>query len=822
MNEVEGISSITPVKIEDTMRSAYLEYAMSVIIGRALPDIRDGLKPVHRRILYAMSKLNVAYNRPYMKSARIVGDVIGKYHPHGDSAVYDALVRMVQSFSLRYPLVDGQGNFGSVDGDSPAAMRYTEVRLKKITQELLADLEKETVDFIPNYDGSLEEPSVLPTKLPTLLLNGSTGIAVGMATNIPPHNITEVIQGLLYVIQNRNNVDQTELFNKIQGPDFPTAGMILGKKGIQDAYTTGKGIVKIRARTFFEEIKNSKDREAIIVTELPYTVNKARLIEKIAILVKDKKIEGISDIRDESDRSGMRIVIELKRNESPETILANLFKHTAMQHTFGIIMLAVVNGLPKVLPLVEVLKHFIHHRIEIIVRRTRFDLKKAEERAHILEGLKTALDNIDAVVQLVRSSKTNQEAKDRLQAEFSLTLVQAQAILDMRLQRLTGLEREKLIQELEELLEKIKEYKAILEDEQLVLNLIQEELLELEHVYGDQRKTEIIQYQEDLREEDLIAEESMVVTMSHEGYIKRCPTDIYQSQQRGGKGKIAMTTKDEDTIDQMFVASTHDTLLLFSSFGKVYWKRVYELPLANRTSKGRAVINLLPLEKDEKIISFLSVSEYKEDDFVVMITKKGIIKKTTLNSYSNERANGTKAIIIDEEDTLVSVCLCKENDLIFIATRYGNALKFSANKLRSQGRVTRGCKGILLKNNKHGQDFVVSMEVLSDEGMLLTVTENGYGKKSYASDYRLGNRANMGVMNLKISERNGLVISTLQVNEEDELLIITDSGKIIRLHTDQIRLTNRVTQGVKLIQLNEGEKVANIAKVILPEPKEEA
>ncbi|MCP4754941.1 MAG: DNA gyrase subunit A, partial [Proteobacteria bacterium] len=623
------LKSIIPVNIEDTMQTAYLNYAMTVIVGRALPDVRDGLKPVHRRILYAMSSLNIAHNRPHMKSARVVGEVIGKYHPHGDAAVYDAIVRMVQEFSLRNPLIDGQGNFGSVDGDSPAAMRYTEIKLQKISQEFLEDLDKNTVDFGDNYDGSLSEPLVLPTKIPNLLVNGSTGIAVGMATNIPPHNLREVVDGLLYYIDHRDTCTVEELLPFIQGPDFPTAGMVLGHDGIYSAYKTGRGIIKMRARTEVEPIKNSS-REAIIVTELPYMQNKARLIERIAEQVKDKRIEGIQDLRDESDRNGMRIVIELKRYENADTVLANLFKHTAMQSTFGTIMLAVVDGQPQELPLVEILKLFLKHRIDVVVRRTRFELEKAEARAHILQGLKIALDNIDAVVKLIRSSPNGQEAKSRLMEDFSLSDKQAQAILDMRLQRLTGLEFEKLVSELAELQERIIWYKQVLADEQLVLNIIKDELIAVRDAYGSDRRTEIIEAQDEIMQEDLIPVEEMAVTMSRNGYIKRCAVDTYRSQNRGGKGKIGMTTKEEDILDQIFIASTHDTLLIFTNLGKVYWKRVFELPSASRTAKGRAWVNLLPLDENEKVMYCTPVSEYCEDSYIIMLTEKGVIKKTAL------------------------------------------------------------------------------------------------------------------------------------------------------------------------------------------------
>ncbi len=802
---------VTPINIEDTMQSAYLEYAMSVIVGRALPDVRDGLKPVHRRILYAMSTMNSAYNRPYMKSARIVGEVIGKYHPHGDSAVYDAIVRLVQNFSMRNPLIDGQGNFGSVDGDSAAAMRYTEIRLQKISKEFLEDLDKNTVDFVDNYDGSLQEPRVLPTKVPNLLVNGSTGIAVGMATNIPPHNLREVVDGLLYYVDHRDSCTLEEILPFIKGPDFPTAGLILGREGILNAYKTGRGIIKIRAKTEIEPIKNSS-REAIIVTELPYMVNKARLIEKIAELVKLKRIEGIQYLRDESDRTGMRIVIELKRNENSDAILANLFKHTAMQNTFGTIMLAVVNGQPKVLPLIDVLKHFLNHRIDVIVRRIRFELNKAEARAHILRGLKIALDNIDAVVQLIKSSKSGQDAKDKLIAEFTLSEIQAQAILEMRLQRLTALEVDKLIAELSELVEKIKWYKQVLADEQLVLNIIKDELMEIRESYSSDRRSQIVEGLDDILHEDLIPVEEMVVTQSQNGYIKRCPVDTYQSQNRGGKGKIGMTTKEEDILENLFIASTHDTLLIFTNLGKVYWKRVFELPAAGRTAKGRAWVNVLPLAEDERVMFCTPISEYSEDSYVVMITEKGTIKKTALTAYKNQRAGGTKAIVIEEGDHLAAVRLCKDDNLIFIATYNGMALKFPSSTLRSQGRVTRGCRGIKFK--KDSNDKVISMEVISLEGTILTITENGFGKKSEIDSYRLGSRGNMGVLNIKSSERNGSVVASVLVSDQEEIMLITQKGKIIRMGVDQIRNTGRVTQGVRLINLEEDEAVVSAAKIV--------
>jgi len=811
------LEHITPVNIEDTMQTAYLEYAMSVIVGRALPDVRDGLKPVHRRILYAMGDMNAVHNRPYLKSARIVGEVIGKYHPHGDVAVYDAIVRMVQEFSMRIPLIDGQGNFGSVDGDSPAAMRYTEIRLQKIGQQFLEDLDKNTVDFADNYDGSLKEPKVLPSKLPNLLINGSTGIAVGMATNVPPHNLREVVEGLIYFIDHRKDCKLEEILPFIQGPDFPTAGIILGREGILSAYRTGRGIIRIRAKTEIETIQNST-REAIIVTELPYTVNKAKLIEKIAELVKEKKLEGIQDLRDESDRKGMRIVIELKRHENTDAVLANLFKHTAMQSTFGAIMLAVVDGQPRYLPLLEILDLFLNHRVDVVVRRTRYELEKAAEKAHILEGLKMAQEHIDEVVKLIRSSSSGSEAKERLIQDFSLSAIQAQAILEMRLQRLTGLEVEKLVKELAELWDKIEWYKKVLRDKQIVLNIIKEELIELRDTFGDERKTEIVDAPDEIPHEDLIPVEEMAVTMSRKGYIKRCSLDTYHAQNRGGKGKIGMTTQEEDFLEHLFIASTHDTLLIFTSAGKVYWKRVFELPSASRTSKGRAWVNILPLLEDERVMFCTPIHEFAEDCYVVMVTEKGVIKKTELTAYKHKRAHGTKATLIDEGDRLVAVRLCRDGDLIFLATRKGMALKFPAESLRAQGRVTRGCRGIKLKNEK--EDRVISMEVMSGEGTILTVTENGYGKKSSIDSYRLGSRGNMGVLNIRNSERIGHVVGSVTVNEEDELMLITQKGKIIRLPVNQIRSTGRVTQGVRLINLEPEEKVVSLEKINLTKETE--
>jgi len=803
--------SISPVNIEETMQTAYMEYAMSVIVGRALPRVEDGLKPVHRRILYAMHDMNAAYNRPYMKSARVVGEVIGKYHPHGDSAVYEALVRMKQEFSMRSPLIDGQGNFGSVDGDQPAAMRYTEIRLQQISHEFLEDIDKDTVNFINNYDESLQEPEVLPTKVPHLLINGSTGIAVGMTTKIPPHNLTEVADGLLYYIDHRDDCILEDILPFVQGPDFPTAGIIMGREGILSAYKTGRGLIRMRAKAEVEAVPNSS-REAIIVTELPYAVNKATLIEKIAELVKEKRVEGIQDLRDESDRHGMRIVIELKKFENTDAVLANLFKHTAMQSTFGAIMMAVADGQPKILTLLEIFRYFLDHRIDVVIRRTRFDLEKAEAKAHILKGLKIALNNIDDVVQLIRSSPSGREAKSRLMEQYSLSDDQAQAILEMRLQRLTELEIDKLNKELTELLEQIDWLKKILADEQLVLNIIKEELIELRDKYGEERKTDIVEGLDDIVQEDLIPVEDMVVTMSKGGYIKRCPVDTYRQQNRGGKGKIGMGTKEEDILEHLFIASTHDTLLIFTNYGKVYWKRVFELPAASRISKGRAWVNLLPLSEDERVMFCTPITEYRDDTFVVMLTEQGIIKKTALTAYQHKRVNGTKATLINEGDRLSAVRLCKDDDLIFIATQKGMALKFPSQNLRPQGRVTRGCRGIKLKSDL--VDRVISMEVIQGDGTVLTVTQNGYGKKSSVDSYRLGSRGNMGVMNIKSSDRIGSVVDSILVDDFDEIMLITQFGKIIRLSVDQIRSTGRVTQGVRLINLKGDESVVSVAKIV--------
>ena len=795
------------VNIEDEMKKSYLEYSMSVIVGRALPDIRDGLKPVHRRVLFAMNDLKNFYNRPYKKSARVVGDVIGKYHPHGDSAVYDTIVRMAQDFSLRYCLVDGQGNFGSVDGDPPAAMRYTEVRMTRTTQDFLDDLEKETVDFTPTYDGTLLEPVVLPTKVPNLLINGSSGIAVGMATNIPPHNLLEICAGIEMVIENPD-VTLRELMTVIPGPDFPTAGFIIGKKGIVDAYGTGRGIIKIRARAFVEKFAHNKER--IIVSEIPYQVNKGRLLEKMAAQVKEKKIEGISEIRDESDRDGMRIVIEIKRDAHALVILNQLYKYTQMKVSFGIILLAIVNGRPEILTLKAMINHFIKHRREVIVRRTIFDLKKAEARAHILEGLKKALDFLDEVIELIRSSSDAKEAKARLIAEFQFSELQAQAILDMRLQRLTGLEREKIHSEYEALRKDIDYYKAILATPSMVLDIIKDELNEIKGIYGDERRTELIEDAEEIDMEDLIAEEDMVVTISHTGYIKRNPISLYRAQRRGGKGMTGAKPKEEDFVEHLFVASSHDSFLFFSNKGRVYWKKVHEIPEGGRTSRGKAIVNLLDLKKGERLATILPIRDYEEGKFVVMATKMGLVKKTELKAYSHPRSVGTIGLKIKENDELIGVRVSSGEQDIFLTTKEGKSIRFKETDLRSMGRVASGNIGIKMEPGNE----VVGMETLGEGATILTVTENGFGKRTKTDEYRTQSRGGKGVFTIKTSERNGPVVYAYEVTDQDQLMIITGHGKIIRIRVADISVIGRNTQGVKLINLGEGEKVVGVAKIM--------
>ncbi|MDI6763396.1 MAG: DNA gyrase subunit A [Thermodesulfobacteriota bacterium] len=796
-----------PVNIEDEMKKSYMDYAMSVIVGRALPDVRDGLKPVHRRILYAMNELNNDWDKPYKKSARIVGDVIGKYHPHGDMAVYDSIVRMAQDFSLRYTLIDGQGNFGSVDGDPPAAMRYTEIRMAKLTGELLADIDKETVEVVPNYDESLLEPSVLPSKFPNLLVNGSSGIAVGMATNIPPHNLIETINGLIALIGNPE-ISSGELMSHIPGPDFPTGGFIYGQEGIKAAYETGKGVIQLRARAIIERDRKG-EKESIIITELPYQTNKAKLIEKIAELAQEKVIEGISAVRDESDREGMRVAIELKRNEVPEVILNQLYKHTQMQTSFGIILLAIHQNQPKLLSLKEMLHLFLQHRREVVTRRSLFELKKAEARAHILEGLKKAIDQIDAIIATIKASKAPKEARERLMDRFDLSEEQAQAILDMRLQRLTNLEQRKIVEEYEEMIKLINRLKDILASERLMLNVIKEELVSIRDAYGDERHTEIVDVAPEIKIEDLIAEEDMVVTITHTGYIKRNPISLYRSQHRGGKGKMGINVKEEDFVEDLFIASTHDYLLFFTDAGKIFWKKVHEVPQAGRITRGKAIINLLNLSPEEKVTAILSLKDFSPGKFITFITKKGTIKKTALEAYSNPRAGGIIALGLDEGDELISTKLTDGDRYLFIGTKMGKAIHFSENQIREMGRTARGIRGIRLSKG----DEVVGMEVVLPHTPLLTVTEHGYGKRSQASEYRTQNRGGSGIFTVKRTKKTGDVVGVKSITDEDELMIISNKGKIIRLRAADIPVQGRSTQGVRLITIEEGERVVAVAKL---------
>jgi len=796
-----------PVNIEDEMKRSYMDYAMSVIIGRALPDVRDGLKPVHRRILYAMNELNNDWDKPYKKSARIVGDVIGKYHPHGDMAVYDAIVRMAQDFSLRYPLIDGQGNFGSIDGDPPAAMRYTEIRMARLAGELLADIDKETVDFVPNYDESLMEPSVLPSKFPNLIINGSSGIAVGMATNIPPHNLVESIDALIALIENPE-ITVEELMKYLPGPDFPTGGFIYGKEGIRQAYETGKGVIQLRARALIERDRKG-ERESIIITELPYQVNKAKLIERIAELVQEKVIEGISNIRDESDREGMRVVVEIKRNEVAEVILNQLYKHTQMQTSFGIILLAIHQNQPKLLSLKEMLNLFLQHRLEVITRRSRFELRKAEARAHILEGLKKALDQIDSIISTIKASKNPKEAKEHLMQRFSLSEEQAQAILDMRLQRLTNLEQRKIVEEYEETIKLINRLKDILSSERLRLNLIKEELISIRDTFGDERRTEIVETVQEIRIEDLIAEEDMVVTITHSGYIKRNPISIYRSQHRGGKGKVGINIKEEDFVEDLFIASTHDFILFFTDAGKIHWMKVHELPQAGRLTRGKAIVNLLNLSPNEKVTTVLPLKDFSPGKFITFVTKKGIVKKTALEAYSNPRSGGIIAINLDEGDELISTKLTDGNQYLFIGTKFGKAIHFPESQVREIGRTARGIRGIRLSKD----DEVIGMEVVYPHSQILTVTENGYGKRTEASQYRIQSRGGSGIFTVKRTSKTGNVIGIKTVVDEDELMLISNKGRIIRLRATDIPVQGRNTQGVRLITLEEGEKVVAMAKL---------
>lgn len=830
---------IQPVNIEDEMRQSYMEYAMSVIVGRALPDVRDGLKPVHRRVLYAMNELGNDFNKPYKKSARVVGDVIGKYHPHGDTAVYDAIVRMAQPFSMRYVLVDGQGNFGSVDGDSPAAMRYTEVRMDKIAHELLADLDKETVDFVLNYDESEREPSVLPARTPNLLVNGSSGIAVGIATNIPPHNLTEVVSACLAMIDNPD-IDLAGLMEHIPGPDFPTAGIINGARGIVEAYKTGKGRIYVRARTHIETESNGKEK--IIVTELPYQVNKARLLEKIAELVKDKKIEGITELRDESDKDGMRMVIELRKGESSDVVLNNLYQLTQMQNVFGINMVALSDGQPRLMNLKSVLEAFIRHRREVVTRRTIYELRKARERTHILEGLAVALANIDPIITAIKASQSTAEAKEALMGQawapgivmemleragaelsrpeelsdnyglqdngYNLSPAQAQAILDMRLNKLTGLEQEKIHGEYKELLVVIEDLMEILVKPERLMQVIRDELAEIKQNYGDERRTEIVATQQDLCVEDLIEDEPMVVTLSHEGYVKTQPLDSYESQRRGGRGKAAASTKDEDFIDKMFTANAHDTMLCFSSRGKMYWLKVYEVPVASRTARGKPIVNLLPLEQGERINAVLSIREYTDDEFIFMATSNGTVKKTPLKDFSRPRANGIIAIDLREDDQLVGVNITDGTKDVLLFSSGGKAVRFNESTVRSMGRTAAGVRGIKLAE---GQKVIAL--IVESEGMVLTATENGYGKRTALEEYPSKGRGGQGVISIQTTERNGPVVGAVLVGDHDDIMLISNAGTLVRTRVNEISVVGRNTQGVRLINLGVGEKLQGIDRI---------
>ncbi len=838
---VYSAKEVTPVNIEDELKQSYLDYAMSVIVGRALPDVRDGLKPVHRRVLFAMSELGNDWNKPHKKSARVVGDVIGKYHPHGDTAVYDTIVRMAQPFSLRYMLVDGQGNFGSIDGDAPAAMRYTEVRMSKVAHALLADLEKETVDFAPNYDETEFAPVVLPSRIPNLLVNGSSGIAVGMATNIPPHNLTEVIDACVALVDNPElTIDDLLLI--IPGPDFPTWGIINGRAGVVQGYRTGRGRVIMRARTEIETDKQT-GRQAIIVHELPYQVNKARLVERIAELVREKRLEGISGLRDESDKDGMRVVIELKRGEVAEVTLNNLYTHTQMQNVFGINMVALVDGQPKTLNLKEILVCFIRHRREVVTRRTIFELKKARQRAHILEGLGVALANIDEMIALIKQSPTPNDAKEALlarvwepglvkamlekesagacrpeelsddfglvNANYRLSPQQAQAILDLRLHRLTGLEQDKIIQEFETLLGVIRELLKILASTERLMEVIREELLEIKQQFGDKRRTEIIASQEDLTIEDLIIEESVVVTLSHQGYVKYQPISTYQAQHRGGKGKIATHVKDEDFVERLIVASTHDTLLCFSNHGKLYWLKAYELPLANRTSRGRPIVNVLPLAAGEAISAMLPVRQYEAGLFVFMATKQGVVKKVSLDAFSRPRSNGIIALDLDEDDRLIGVDITDGSKDIMLFSDAGKVIRFNEELVRAMGRTARGVRGIRLAE---GQSLI-SLVVAETTGTILTATELGYGKRTEISEYRVTGRGGQGVISIQVNERNGKVVRAVQVNEADEAMLITDQGTLVRFKVSDLSIIGRNTQGVRLINVGQGEHVVGMQRI---------
>jgi DNA gyrase subunit A len=801
---------LTQIAIEDEMRSSYLDYAMSVIVGRALPDVRDGLKPVHRRILYGMNEMGLVHNRAYRKSAKIVGEIMGNYHPHGDTAIYDTLVRMAQDFNMRYPLVDGQGNYGSVDGDPPAAMRYTEARLTRLAEEMLADIDKETVDFGPNYDESRTEPLVLPAKVPNLLVNGAGGIAVGYATNIPTHNIGEVVAGLVALLDNPE-ITIPQLMKAIPGPDFPTAGFIYGTQGIKDAYTTGRGLLTLRAKVNIETDERT-ERDRLIVTEIPYQVNKARLIEKIAELIQDKKVEGISDLRDESDRDGVRIVIEIKRGDIPLVVLNNLYKHTQLQTTFGVIMLALVHNRPEVLNLKQILEAFIEHRREVVIRRTAYELRKAEERAHVLEGLKIALDNLDAVITLIRRAQSPEVARAGLVRQFRLTEIQANAILDMKLQRLTQLERNKLIEEYQETLKKMEYLRSVLANEALVRKLIKDELLAVKEAYKDERRTQIVKEEAEISIEDLIAQEEVVVTISHAGYIKRNPVSLYRAQRRGGKGKIGMGIREEDFVETLFTASTHDYLLFFTDAGKVYWLKVHEIPEAGRAAKGKALVNLLALAGDEKVTATLPVTEFRDDRYVVMATRQGVIKKTELSAYGNPRAGGIIALTLDEGDKLIAVEITDGQREILLGTRQGIVIRFKEEEVRPMGRTAHGVRGITLEEG----NVVIGMETITPDSTtsILTITEGGYGKRTPVTEYRVQGRAGKGIISVKTTEKNGLAVGFLQVRDEDEIMLMAAQGKILRCKVNDISEIGRNTQGVRVLELDSPEdRVVGVARL---------
>ena len=800
-----------PRDIVDEMRESYLNYSMSVIVSRALPDVRDGLKPVHRRILFGMSELGSGWNRPYKKSARIVGDVLGKYHPHGDSSVYDALVRMAQSFSMRYELVDGQGNFGSIDGDRAAAMRYTESRMTRLSGEMLKDLDKDTVEWEPNFDETLKEPAVLPTTVPTLLVNGSEGIAVGMATKIPPHNLVEIIDGLIALIENEN-ITTEELMAHIKGPDFPTAGMILGMDGLKQAYETGRGKIKMRARAHIET--NKKGRDSIVVTEVAYQTNKATLVEKIADLVRDKKVTGIRDLRDESDKDGVRVVIDTKRDAVPEVILNQLYKHTQLQDTFGIILLALVDGVPKIMPLKTILGHFVNFRHNVVVRRTEFDLKEAEARAHILEGLKTALDNIDKIIETIKGSKDPSQAKEGLISGFSLSEIQSQAILEMRLQKLTGLEVEKVVEEYKELIQRISHLKGILDSKPQRMDIIKKELLFIKEQYGDERRTEVVPVDSDFSMEDMIAEEEVVLTITHKGYIKRTALNTYRTQRRGGRGVQGAMSKEEDFVEHLFIANTHNYMLFFTDKGKCYWLKVYDIPQGGRAARGRAVVNLIGCEPEERVEAFVSVKDFDDQHYIVMSTQKGKVKKTVLSAYGKPRKGGIYAIDIREGDKLIEARITNGEHDILLGTHEGKSIRFSESNIRASGRKTMGVKGIKLSSK---DDYVVGMLVVRREGTILVATEKGYGKRTEVLQYRTQTRGGKGVLTMRCTDKTGKMVKIMEVVDSDDLIVITDSGVLMRQPVGAIRTIGRVTQGVRLVKLDDGTNISSITRVISEE-----